>query len=982
MGEVYKELDEVKAELEKLKVDFRIKTELSESLRRAHVDQQTKCRKAILKVEKQEKELNVKSDEIVELRQLYEVVKSQLQETETSLKQVTSVNEKLRVDSGEKIQRLEGENRKLVSTLEEATARNDEMESKLHNCNEEIEGLKGRLSEIQRKCLEAEEKARVGKELMHREDVIMKLEEQSMSVQDKLKWKKEQFQHLEEAHRRLQDEFQLSKKEWEVEKSAMLAEMTMLQSKLDSYVRTTESLESQLKMCNQALVHEESRRKLLEVQLSESKQCFENVLAQYEEVKEKIESLSAKRDEDIAGLRNSLGLKEVLLKETEYRVTYLEQENKELLGTVKELQEAQINKRKVDPSVTKLRNKFKDLEKVHSKCVLTLEEKEVEWNSKMEKLIVDLKCCENDMKRQNEQLHQLKTQLDHCHSTIEVSGEETSILFMVLKSELSDVYSKLNNLEAHTEAFSDESADSSPLKAQSCLEQARAEIASLTQKLMSLKLLEKRGNVLEDALEEHKKMLEESSQSQLCLKEQVSQMEVELRKLSTSLEKSNNALTEKISEASQTGAELLLWKSKAESFRTCLEQSQEVCKKLESSILEQVEIEKGLRKQNEISEYDLKVQGQKIDDLQQKIDLLNQMVDQKEAMTKEAKLELAKAQRKEGNLFQLLKEKDTVVESLKNQQSKFEGEKEELFRIIKENNVEVQNLKNLLEVMKKESATSESRRVEAEIKFDHEKEEFSRVIAEKDEGLRCLQGFASSLERDFDKVFLYVSCKELENLVEMISLQEALERTNFNMNVEMEKKNNVIDLLKVEISNLNDKIKLQDDSLLHSNQVILELEALAKANKLEMEKLTQEFVEDKAKLKERVEELKALAKANKLEMEKLTQEFVEGKAKLKERVEELEHENKVAKDNINSLSSERESLLLYIEGVCEQFGDHCSQDVELDCMLAKMMQKSGEDSTLISDGTMSDKNSVSGQKYVRKEVEPCLDRSPLRERNQ
>ncbi|KAK9677414.1 hypothetical protein RND81_11G141700 [Saponaria officinalis] len=754
----------------------------------------------------------------------------------------------------------------------------------------------------------------------------------------------------------------------------MLAEMTMLQSKLDSHIRITESLESQLKMCNQALAQEESRRKLLEVQLSESKQCFENVLAEYEEAKEKIESLSLKRDEDIAALRNSLGMKEVLLKEMEYRVTHLELDNKEFLGTVKELQEAQINRRKIDPSTTKLRNKLKDLEKAHSKCFSTLEEREVEWNSKMAKLIEDMKSYESDVKRQNEQMHLLKTQLDNCHSTIEVSGEETSILFMVLKSELSDVYSKLVNLESQTGPFSQKSeqkisvsgenfdtVDNSQLKAKSCLKEARAEIASLTEKIESLKLLEKRGNVLESALEEHKKMLEESTQSQLYLKEQVSQMEAALSKVSTALEKSNNELTAKISEVSQAETELLLWKSKAESFRICLEQSQEVCKKLETSVLEQVEIEKGLRKANEISQCNLKEQEQRINDLQQKIASLSQMLEQKEATGEKIKLELAKSLKKEGHLLQLVKERDVVVESLKEElkavdsanlvaQSNFECEKDELCKMINERNAAFENLGKVLEVLKQEAATTESERLEAEIKFGYEKEKLSRVISEKDKMIRGLQDLASTFEHDFDQVFLFILSKDVENFVHVTSHQEALEKTEFNMKVEMEKKNSAIDLLKDEVNNLGDKILHQEDSLLQSNQLVKELEALAEVTKLEMEKLTQAFDEDRAKLTELVKE--------------------------------LEHKNKVSTDRINSLSSERESMFIYIEGVCEQFGDLCGQDAELDGLLANMMQNSANDYTLVSGLEISGRATAPGQKHVQKEIEPRLDRSPLRERNQ
>lgn len=110
---MYKELEELKAELQKLKEECRIKTELSDSLRRAHSDQLTKSQEAKLHIDKQAKELNDKSEELADLRQLYEEVKSKLHEVESSLKKVNSVNEKIRIDTGEKVQKLEGENKKI-----------------------------------------------------------------------------------------------------------------------------------------------------------------------------------------------------------------------------------------------------------------------------------------------------------------------------------------------------------------------------------------------------------------------------------------------------------------------------------------------------------------------------------------------------------------------------------------------------------------------------------------------------------------------------------------------------------------------------------------------------------------------------------------------------------------------------------------------------------------------------------------------------
>lgn len=95
-------------------------------------------------------------------------------------------------------------------------------------------------------------------------------------------------------------------------------------------------------MCNQALAYEEGKRKLLEVQLLEFKNRFDNVCDEYEEAKLEIKSLTSQRDREIATLMRSLGTKETLHKEMQYQFNKLELEKQEFMGSIKEVQEAQI----------------------------------------------------------------------------------------------------------------------------------------------------------------------------------------------------------------------------------------------------------------------------------------------------------------------------------------------------------------------------------------------------------------------------------------------------------------------------------------------------------------------------------------------------------------------------------------------------------------------------------------------------------------
>ncbi|KAK4846170.1 hypothetical protein QYF36_013966 [Acer negundo] len=128
--ELCKELDEAKAVIKRLRAEYQIKEELSNSLKKSHNEQFLKFQEA--------KQLNAE------------------QVQELNAKQLNSAKEKLSANRREKLHKLEGENRKLVSALDEAFGEKKDLQS-----------------------------------------------EDNRSIQDQLKWKTEQFKHLEEAHKKL-----------------------------------------------------------------------------------------------------------------------------------------------------------------------------------------------------------------------------------------------------------------------------------------------------------------------------------------------------------------------------------------------------------------------------------------------------------------------------------------------------------------------------------------------------------------------------------------------------------------------------------------------------------------------------------------------------------------------------------------------------------------------------------------------------------
>ena len=1039
MEDVYKELDEVKVEIEKLKAEYQIKTELSESLKRAHNEQLLKHQEAKLQIEKQTQELNAKSEEISELRKINEDLTSSLHEKELSFRHLSSVNERFRADCGQKLQKLEGENRELVLALDETTARKKELELNVCDSHKEIEGLKRLLLVTERKCFEAEQMAQKPKELRQRNVVIVKLEEENRDVQDQLKWKNEQFKHLEEAHKRLQDQFQLSKEEWEREKSALLEEISSLQTNLDSQTRILEGLQTRLDMCNQALAHEESRRKFLEVQVSEFKIRFENVFAQSEEETSKVLNLTVQRDEEIARLRNALGSKETLTKEMEFRIVHLEQENQDLGESLKELREAQI-KNAGATSLTKLRNKLKGLEQVHSNCSNNLKAKESEWSFQMEKMKSDIDSYKSGLKDKVKQIQELQMDLENSHSTIEVLSEEISIVCTILKSEISEAYSKMLDAKAEMELHDKEKEGkishlTEHLKVNKShldLGQENKELASLRKRVKSLECMQASKD---DELQRYKQMLEESSECQLQLKKQVLQMESALenekRGAFEALEKANLELAEKICEASQLQYEVQKWKSDSESLKACLDKKQETCKQLETSLITQAKLEQMLKDEKENLLYIAKEQEKRIEGQQQQI------------VSLEARI-AAKTEELEASL----KDKDSIL------------------LIAEEKEICIENLQKDLIFLKQESKRREAEasvlgRLAAENAFEEEKEKFLQIMNEKDQGINDLQVLAVSLEQDLESAVISCFSELIEKHVKFIVLNEAIKNAEYLTKLEIEEKNKLIVNLQkdliflkqeskrreaeasvlgrlavekafeeekerfLQIMNEKDQginelqvlaVSLEHDleiaviscfpelienhvKIIVLNEAIKNAEYLTKLEIEEKNKLIVNLEKEACNLRQRLayeeecllcskreeEQYKALLEVNKLETEKLKDE----QRRMDCLVKELEFEKGTLVQDSLKLSTGREDLLVHIQKICNRIGEFSFEDEKLMTNLGRILQNSVEETgramDLMVDGELYDstrENSDTCFSGTTKKLEAGGDeRLPLKEVN-
>lgn len=811
LDRVYDELDGVKVEVKKLREECRAKADLTDRLRKAHIEQLAKFQVAKTEIERQGRELNAKSEEICEIRQLYEKLNSSLHQKDLYLQQLTFANENLRVGHGEKILKLEGENRDLVLALDKASARIQDLERKICPSDEEISGLERLLSVKPQKRV-------ISKYLKERDECILKLEEECRIAQDQLKWKNEQFLHLEEAHRKLQDQFQAGKVELEQEKSAFLQEIGSLRASLDSQILVSESLETQLRMSNQVLVLEKDARKALETEVSECRSSFENVFLECQKAKLKIEQLTSKRDEEIGELHNLLRAKETLYGEMKYRTAQLEQENKELLGSVEQIQEAQLYNIALSSSLKKLQHKLQNLEQLHSICAINLKEKEAEWSIQIEKLTGDLKCCILKSDGKSKKIRELSKELEDCHRMLEVQNEENYILILVLKSEFDVSCSKLHDENAKLELCIKRSEEKDMVLSQQLqvkkgelhkvyanMKQRYNEIAVLLEKVESLDFLKQKVNLLEKKLGKHKDILDELSECQYRFDEQVLHMENTLteqgRYACDALELVNTELAKKTGEVEKTEIELQKLQSVAENLKLELHEDQEAHKQDNASLL-------GI-----VNDKDAQ-----IDNLQEQIRIVELEII--------AKTEAAETLKQEkDNYLQIEEDRNCIIESLQKEIARLE-----------------QGLA--------ESAVVPLAGLDGHKALEQKQETVSLIIKEKDQSIQNLQKRAESLEENFRNAM--ISFAEKGN-----KFDEDLRKADDQKILEIEERNKITDNLQKEANYLRQKLEFQEKKFIDSKQEALQLEVLLQEKKSETEELKAQLGDEQERLEVLINDLKS-----------------------------------------------------------------------------------------------------------------------------
>ncbi|KAF8092137.1 hypothetical protein N665_0423s0022 [Sinapis alba] len=1017
MEKVYEELDEVKAANEKLRGDFRAKTELLENLKKVQNKQLIEIQEARSVIEKQSFESEEKGREISELKRTNEDLQRCLREKDSVLKRLNEVNDKLRVDMEEKYRGFEEERRKLVLALDEVSEKNIDLEQKSNVYRAEIEGLKGTLAAAEKKKMEAEKTVRGLKEARGRDDVVVKMEEEKTQVEEKLKWKKEQFRHLEEAYEKLNNMFKACKKEWEEERSTLVDEIYSLQTKLDSQTRISEDLEKKLQMCNSVLTQEETRRKHLEIQVSEFKGKYEDAFAEYQDARTQLDDLAGKRDEEVAELRHSLRTKEVYFKEMKYENGKLEQENRELLVSLRGLQEATIQG-SGSSALSKLKSKFRNLENTHKNCSANLRSKESEWSSRMEKMAEEMNDYKLQLGSKDAAMNELELELENCYysaAKMRLQYEEISVMFLVLSRTVSEAQSRLVNVtdEQTKDERSKEKRYSLLIeqleqknvalaKAREETESERERVACLLKRVETLDHFEEQNLQMQKEVERYKETLEESSKLQTQIKEKLKEAEIDfeekLLQVCDALDNTNSDLvaerekvmnlTRQVESFGIVKEKVIVMENEVQKHKEMLEESEkrrvvleelesdskenirELCSKVDTAyakLADEVEKNVSLIRNEEHRQRELESYKEMLEKATKSQTLLQEKVVEVESHSKKKLADVCEALEA---VNCELSDKTYEAYQLEFQLWVWKSIAKRLKVELEQN----QNLRKRVEASLLEQVTvGEAMRQErnelvhklkAAAMSDSEKETLIKIMREKDKNLEEVQREVEmfqqeSLTRELeDAVFAHITAERV-----LQNERDELEGSLKSVSLLLERKQNEATMV------------YKAWEKLAANKILTEVETEAK--KLMIIELEEEISSISKKLERSDESVSCFREeATKLgaEVETKQRELKEVTTLMQEELKTSEADKTELVKQVASLSSERQNLLCFISELENGMSKLCDEDTKLMKALEKTVQR--------CDGFGKENNNVGSPRLVMKHEDVAVeDRSPFRQLN-
>lgn len=257
------------------------------------------------------------------------------------------------------------------------------------------------------------------KEYKKREEHLLMLEEGHSELQGKSKWRNEQFQSLEEAHSIIRTEFQESQRIWESERDSMVGEIDTLRENLQSKGKLIHDLQCRLEMLQQALAHEQSHRKVLELELVEARTGMGEAAADLERMHSVIENLKRETGEEIVLLKNNVSVKDRQIREMEIRQKEIEQEHEELQSMQLEFENFKRLNGELQQALGLKDKQILLLEEARINDVGVAQARGLEWEEEKNLLIQSLTEAEASLSSKEARLKELSNELDAVRSSLE-----------------------------------------------------------------------------------------------------------------------------------------------------------------------------------------------------------------------------------------------------------------------------------------------------------------------------------------------------------------------------------------------------------------------------------------------------------------------------------------------------------------------------------------------------------------------------------
>ncbi|KAL9328556.1 hypothetical protein ACSQ67_003559 [Phaseolus vulgaris] len=386
-------------------------------------------------------------------------------------------------------------------------------------------------------------------------------------------------------------------------------------------------------------------------------------------------------------------------------------------------------------------------------------------------------------------------------------------------------------------------------------------------------------------------MLEESTKYQL-LEEKVLDMEVGFKEQLTeaydALDRANIELDERICERSEMEFELRIWKSLVKRLKNGLEEELVMRKELENSLLDQVDFSESLNQEKYSLISKLVEKENEIDCLQQHAFLFEQEPEVKETETSVPARGLTSesSETVEVSYLQIIEEKNKILEEFQKEVLRLEQEsyrKQFESAVIAQRNVERTN--------------------------EHEKENPIQIIEGKDMRTDEIMHQVTSLEQEFTSNLTSISSQLVEKQAEIIHAKEACNKitaAEVLAAIEIEEKKLMIDELEDDIYDMEQKLKLQEVNWKQSEQLALNVEEEMNANQF--------------KAKELLDRMENKLRGSDVFLQK------------------VKIDNRSLLESATRLSSERDNLLGFVQGLDDKMSECTTVDTQLMDRLRRLVQ--------------------------------------------